>query len=216
MYCPSCGEKIKDPNQKFCQSCGASLKSEAKTSKSHEDKVSKKSESIPSKEYTPSDAALKSSNTHSKRCFTLAIISFILSLLSIIIGLSLYFYIGNSVREVYNPFELLFFLYFYPIVVSYIPQPIFVLDEALKMIAIVFGIIFILFCIASVVLGIVSLVIRKKAKNLESNNSFLKAGIVLAILGIIQAVIGGIISGFLLALPFFINFVNATSTMILY
>ncbi len=213
MYCPNCGEKIKDPNQKFCQYCGAALKFDTETSISQADIISNKSATIPSTEYTPTDAKQKTSKKHSKRCFAGAMISFTLSLLTIIIGLPLIFFIGSSIHLEEDPLSIFYFYYFllyYPFS-GYYPTPRYVLDEGLRMIAHVYGVLFILFGIASFILGIVARRTRRKAIYRESNNGLVKAGGVLAILGIIQGIIGAIIGGILFYLPFYATLLNYVS-----
>ena len=32
MFCPHCGEKLKDSNQKFCQNCGSEISTAAENS----------------------------------------------------------------------------------------------------------------------------------------------------------------------------------------
>jgi len=91
MYCPKCGEKLINPNQKFCQACGANLK-ELIPNRSLLDKQP----IIPSKSQPTSQSDFdyrfkdqqkqiyekSDTNKYAKLCFAFGLISFILSYVS--------------------------------------------------------------------------------------------------------------------------------------
>jgi hypothetical protein len=185
MRCPNCGKKIESLDQKFCRYCGADLKIKAQASQPKIDNTGK-----------------KTNIKIAKRCFILALLSFILALLTIIIGLLLIFIIINSIH--FKQWDL--FDWVRVMNSLGLPESKLILEEELIILGFFSGIIFILFDIAGLVLGIIALLLRKKVLNNGINNLFVKIGFIFAILGIFSS-IGGLIIGVMLCIiPFYPDF----------
>lgn len=70
MYCPICGEKLKDPNQRFCKYCGSELKF---TSEAPKQQLTPRDTEIPVRSLKPVEIGRP--GIYSKRCLSNAIIS---------------------------------------------------------------------------------------------------------------------------------------------
>ncbi|TXT58128.1 MAG: membrane protein of unknown function [Promethearchaeota archaeon] len=212
MNCPNCGAQS-SPNQKFCQYCGASLKSVSaeqslppSTSNPYVSQPTHSTQtSAPSKRVPSVDFEEKDSKKYSKRCFILAMVSFCLFLISITSGGLLYLALRNSIHFEIDIFSLLIgFPYF-------IPSGRYVFDEGLMGLGYIIGIMVILFSIAGFVLGIVSRRVRRTAVREESKNGLTTAGGVFAILGIIFNILTPIISILIFTTPFYVTILNLSS-----
>lgn len=82
MFCPICGEKLKDPNQRFCKYCGSEIKI---TSEAPKQQITPRDTEIPVRPLKPVEIGRP--GTYSKRCLSNAIISLVV----IIPGLMLSF-----------------------------------------------------------------------------------------------------------------------------
>ncbi|MFX0179771.1 MAG: zinc-ribbon domain-containing protein [Candidatus Hodarchaeota archaeon] len=103
MFCPHCGEKLKDPDQKFCQNCGSELSTPAGDSQ-----LITEIESVPSKIESPSipktieapvsDKQILTPGTpgrFSKKCLAFAIVSICIAIPFLIIGFNIFRYSGQ-------------------------------------------------------------------------------------------------------------------------
>jgi hypothetical protein len=181
LNCPNCGKKIGSPDQKFCRYCGAELKMKPKSS---QPKITETKKGISKKDI--------------RRSFALALVSSILGILSMIIGLSFLFKIINSVHK--EPVFLdwvLFnegFLYY---------RGEIILEEELKTLSLMLGIVFILISVGGIILGIIAKIMRQKRLINESNNRLIKISSYLEMLGIFININGLIIGVLLCFIPFY-------------
>ncbi len=181
LNCPNCGKKVESPDQKFCRYCGAELKIKAKSS---QPKITETKKGI-SKKYIIIS-------------FVLAIVSFILGLISMIIGLRFIFKILNSVHWEYNFLDLILFKAGF-----YFIKGELILEEELKTLSLMLGIVFILISVAGIILGIIAKIIRQKRLINESNNRLIKISSYLEMLGIFININGLIIGVLLCFIPFY-------------
>jgi uncharacterized membrane protein YvbJ len=80
VYCPNCGKKLGALNQKYCRYCGVKLARTATISQ------------LPSKQAKNIEKGATGKN--SKNCYIISKISFLLTIISIIIAFSLIFIIS--------------------------------------------------------------------------------------------------------------------------
>lgn len=103
MFCPHCGEKLKDPNQKFCQNCGSEI-----STKAGDSQLITETESVPSKIESPSipktvvapvsEKQILAPGTpgkFSKKCLAFAIVSICIAIPFLIIGFNIFRYSGR-------------------------------------------------------------------------------------------------------------------------
>ncbi|MGB5909642.1 MAG: zinc ribbon domain-containing protein [Promethearchaeia archaeon] len=103
MFCPHCGEKLKDPNQKFCQNCGSEISTTAGDSQLITETKSSpsiiKSPSIPKTVEVPaSEKQILAPGTpgrFSKKCLAFAIVSICIAIPFLIIGFNIFRYSGH-------------------------------------------------------------------------------------------------------------------------
>jgi hypothetical protein len=191
MSCPNCGKRIESSDQKFCRYCSAELKSNIESSKSQINHVNK-----------------EITRGYSKTVFSLAILSVVLAIVTLIIGLIIYFFITSSIYYEYGQGDIFYLLlmiregeYYFP----FFPIPYPNLEEDLKLGALVFGIMLIIIGSIGIVLGIVSLIIRKNARDIKTAKKSLKISLILAILGISLNTIGLLIAGIITNIPHYLR-----------
>ena len=103
MFCPHCGEKLKDPDQKFCQNCGSEISTTAEDSRLITETESSsstiKSPSIPKTIEVPvSEKQILAPGTpgrFSKKCLVYAIVSICIAIPAIIVGFNIFRYSGH-------------------------------------------------------------------------------------------------------------------------
>jgi uncharacterized protein YjeT (DUF2065 family) len=221
VYCPNCGEKLSRSNQNYCIHCGTALKLNIERVQPKKAVYPTKSATAPSPEYTSKSMYSTREVTpyqqvpikkkgiigkYSIRCFILAIISFLLALHSIIIGLYLIFLINSSIYLKYDIISLWYYInYFSSGDLWFYPAPELVLEDGLRLVAHISGVVLILFGIAGFILGQVARRIRRKALYNESDNKLVKIGGVLAIFGIILNIAGALIGAYLFYIPFYVS-----------
>lgn len=89
MYCPNCGEKIETLNQNFCPNCGSELpKNSGKPQLRSEEIQSKSPSGSESKGYIIQEPKMHvAPGLHSRKCLSFALSSFIMGVISAVIGL---------------------------------------------------------------------------------------------------------------------------------
>jgi len=189
MRCPNCGKEIKSSDQKFCRYCGAELKNNPKTSQLQ----------------NPTSRSTKNKN-YAKRCFSVALVSFVCAIISIIIGIILIYFVNSSIYLVIDEANTWFMW------IDSQPFPIistnYALDEGTELIAYVFGLFFIIISLVGLALGIIGIKIRNKAVLKDPNNRLIKIGGYLSIFGIILNIIGIVIGFVLFFMPFYVIRLN--------
>lgn len=103
MFCPHCGEKLKDSNQKFCQNCGSEISTAAEDSQIITETESNpsiiKPPSIPKTIEVPaSEKQILAPGTpgrYSKKCLVYAIVSISIAIPFIILGFNIFRYSGR-------------------------------------------------------------------------------------------------------------------------
>lgn len=220
MYCPNCGEKLSRAAQNYCIHCGTALKLNIERVQPKKAVYPTKSATAPSPEYTSrsiystraltpyQQVPIKKKGTigkYSIRCFILAIVSFLLALHSIIIGLYLIFIMNSSVYLKYDIISLWYYINYFSYDLWFYPAPELVLEDGLRLVGHISGVVLILFGIAGFILGQVARRIRRKALYNESDNKLVKIGGVLAIFGIILNIAGALIGAYLFYIPFYVS-----------
>jgi len=188
MSCPKCGKKIESLDQKFCRYCGAELNINAEKS-----------------QFQKSHKNNEATREYSKIFFGLATISIFLALLSISIGLPLFFSVGSSVSLEYGFSELTYIKICIEEDFCFgIPEPLYILEEDLKKGAYLFGLLFIIFGIIGSLLGIIAMAIRNRTRDETAGKKLRKIGFIFGIVGIALSIIGILIGGILLYIPQYI------------
>ncbi|TXT58498.1 MAG: membrane protein of unknown function [Promethearchaeota archaeon] len=177
--CSNCGEKMENLDQKVCKYCGAKLKIERKIA------------------HSPS-AALEQprKNKYSKLCFTFGLISFLIIVGSAIVALAFILSIRASLYSSFGMIDYNSILF-----PSWGVIPSNKSHEYLRII----GTTIIVLGIIGLIMGIISLFLRKKALADENTNILNKLGSIFGILGILITCFS-IIEGFILyrAMPFIV------------
>jgi len=198
MFCPNCGEKIESSNQKFCQNCGAKLNLIKKTTPEVSSEKVAPSRKVSSKKEEPI-------GEDTIRSYKFGLTSFILSIITVVIGILFIFIIRFSVKVTYY-FDIdLYYLLTFPdeliedILEFYFPfyfREDYYLESYMAILGNILGVVFIITGIAGLVLGILSIVIRRKAIRTEAKNKKINTagffgvfGLVLSIIAIIIAII---------------------------
>jgi MFS family permease len=188
MSCPKCGKKLESLDQKFCRYCGAELNIDAGDS-----------------HLQNSYKNIEAPREYSKIFFALATVSIVLGLLSISIGLPIFFYIGSSVKLEHGLSDLAYFNFCLEGDFCFgIPEPYYILEGELKQGAYVFGLLLIIFGIIGSLLGIIAIKIRRKARYEKKGKKLRKIGFIFGIVGIALSILGILIGGILLYIPSYI------------
>ncbi|TXT54454.1 MAG: membrane protein of unknown function [Promethearchaeota archaeon] len=216
--CPFCGVELYSSQQRLCRFCGSELPSHAKKpaaqvgeEPSIERIVQEVMSSFSSQRFSIPEPSKKiSSEKDTKLCFTLGILSFLLPLFVILIGIPFTRYVYSSVRQEQNWLALyLFFLEPNFQEPSLFPYPQYVLPEGLKMLGEFMGIIFVALSILGLLLAILSKRLGRKSP--QPSSTRLKASNILSTLGIVISIIGIIIGGILLYIPYYLVRMNIYS-----
>jgi hypothetical protein len=182
VFCPNCGEEIQPPDQKYCQLCGADIQLNS-------DKL--KAQTVTDEEFNQG----KSSNLS----LILSIISFLLTSSASIACLAFIFSIRASLYSSFGMirYESIFFPSW-----GVIPS-----SQSRVYVRIIGGSIIAL-CIIGILLGALSLILRKRALSKEAADKSFKLELIFSLLGIIIAILG-IFVGYILfhAIPFIVAIV---------
>ncbi|MFX0004994.1 MAG: zinc-ribbon domain-containing protein [Candidatus Hodarchaeota archaeon] len=166
MFCSHCGEKLLDPEQKFCQNCGTEILITSKTTDYKQERIPNTTPSkivyVPVPQKTQVQRGLP--GKYSKLCLGQALVSIFIGILSLIIGYNFY-------RSLYSP-------------------PFYYTGTFIT------AIVILLSRVAGLVLGVLSRVNGAKAENFEPYNDTEKAGSIFAVFGIIINAIGLFLSLF--------------------
>jgi len=103
MFCPHCGEKLKDSHQKFCQNCGSEISTTAEDSQLITEPEPgpsiSKSPSIPKITEVPASGkqllAPGTPGKYSKKCLAYAIVSICIAIPFIFVGFNIFRYSGR-------------------------------------------------------------------------------------------------------------------------
>jgi len=201
MRCLSCGKEIKSSDQKFCRHCGAELDLNNEPSYINNSYIKK-----------------GASRGYPKVFISLATVSIVLALVSISIGLPVFFYISSSVYLEYNLGDLLFFEDACTILgyCYHMPEPYYILGEDLEFLTYISGVLLVIFGIIGFLLGIIAMIIRRKARDGQSGKKLQKIGFIFAIAGITLSIIGILIAGILLYIPSYIAEYNRIANQYLW
>ncbi|MFX1378544.1 MAG: zinc-ribbon domain-containing protein [Promethearchaeota archaeon] len=160
MFCPHCGQKLIDTNQKFCQHCGAEVLTVSKTPDYTPERFQREPSTkiyyVPVKQQTQLQRGPP--GKYSKTCLTGALVSIFIGIISLIIG---YYY--------HAFFYFAHYSYFINLIV-------------------LIG--FLLMRVGGLVLAVFSKVNSSKAQFLEPYNDTEKAGSIFAVFGMIINAIG--------------------------
>ncbi len=167
MYCPNCGEYLREPNQRFCHNCGSKLSdnSEDFQMASERDQYVKTSLKASEQVYTDVPVIQQKPvvkggvGTHSKKCLGYAITSIAIAAVGFYIGFIIFMF---SRRWIYNPSMVRRIIWW-------------IIIASIHLVGLMFG--------SS------SRTHNKHAKNLEPVNAVEKVGSALGIIGIIINVI---------------------------
>lgn len=150
------------------------------------------------------------SHKDAKTSFMLGLFSFLLPLFVVLIGIPFTVHVYSSVRQEQNWVAIMLYLSEADLQDrTLFPNPQYSLPEGLKMLADLMSVIFVILIIIGLVLGIITKRIRKRSP--EPPPPLLRAGSVFSTLGIIVSVIGMIISGILLYIPYYLVRLNIYS-----
>jgi len=164
MFCPHCGEKLIDNEQRFCQSCGIDVLTTSKTTDYKPERI----QSVPTPKivYVPvkphTQLQMGSPGKYSKLCLWLALGSILIGIVSLIIGY-------NFSRFYYYPYNN-------------------ILGRLIVSIAMLLS------RVGGLTMGVFSRVNSSKAVNFEPFNDTERAGSIFAIFGILINAAGLILS----------------------
>lgn len=177
MFCPHCGEKLIDSEQRFCQNCGTDILTTPKTIDYKPERIQRVSAPniiyVPVKQQMQLQRGLPGKS--SKLCLWLGLLSILIGIISLIIG--------------YNYYRF-----------NYFP-------DYNILVRLIVAIVMLLSRVGGLTLGVLSKVNGSKAVIFEPYNDTERAGSILAVFGIIINAIGLYLSFFgpwsIFSLPYF-------------